>query len=140
MKLYLSPCFSAACTAAAVYRNNFFICTNRINLPNLRPSSDRLLIVAKMKLPDLHMLMKLKILSLPRNLALRTFCKLLIVFSISVNLLYLLYAVAQRCCLLHLIKQNCLLKTFLRILILKTQVSLYLLSYLELIWNSMIFL
>ena len=40
---------------------------------------------------------------------------------------------AQRLCLLHLIKQNCLLKTFLRTLILMTQVSLYLLSLLELI-------
>ena len=29
----------------------------------------------------------------------------------------------QRCCLLHLLKQYCLLKTFLRTLILMTQVS-----------------
>ena len=35
---------------------------------------------------------------------------------------------AWRCCFLHLIKQNCLLKTFLRTLILITQVSLYLFS------------
>ena len=41
-----------------------------------------------------------------------TFGELLIVFSIKVNLLYLLYSTAQRCCLLHLIKQSCLLKTF----------------------------
>ena len=39
----------------------------------------------------------------------------------------------QRCCLLHLIKQNCLLKTFLKTPILMTQVSLYLFSLLELI-------
>ena len=39
----------------------------------------------------------------------------------------------QMCCLLHLIKENCLPKTFLRTLILMTQVSLYLLSLLELI-------
>ena len=44
--------------------------------------------------------------------------ELLIVFSTKVNLLYLLYSTTQRCCLLHLIKQNCLLKTFLRTLIL----------------------
>ena len=31
----------------------------------------------------------------------------------------------QRCCLPHLIKQNCFLKTFLRNLFLMTQVSLY---------------
>ena len=41
-------------------------------------------------------------------------------------------------CLLHLIKQNCLLKTFLRTLILMTQVSPYLISLLELIWNFII--
>ena len=35
----------------------------------------------------------------------------------KVNLLYLPYSMAQRCCLLHLIKQNCLLKTFGRTLI-----------------------
>ena len=53
--------------------------------------------------------------------------------STKVNLLYLLCSTAGRCCLLHLINQNCLLKTFLRTLILITQVSLYLFSLLELI-------
>ena len=33
------------------------------------------------------------------------------------NLLCLLYSSTRRCCLLHLINQNCLLKTFLRTLI-----------------------
>ena len=65
----------------------------------------------------MHMLLKEKSPSLPRNLVLETFGKLLIVFSTKVNLLYLLYSMSQRCCLLHLIKQNCLLKTFLRTLI-----------------------
>ena len=51
-------------------------------------------------------------------------CKFLIVLSTKVNLLYLLYSTAQRCCLFNLIKQNCLLKIFLRALILMTQVSL----------------
>ena len=32
-------------------------------------------------------------------------------FLTKVNLLYLLYSATRRCCLLHLIKQNCLLKT-----------------------------
>ena len=54
--------------------------------------------------------------SLPRKLALRTFGELPIVISIKVNLLYLLHSAAERCCLLHLIKQNYLLKTFLRTL------------------------
>ena len=66
------------------------------------------------------MLIKQKSPLLPRNLALGTFGKLLIVFSSKVNLLDLLYSMDQRCCLLHLIKQNCLLKTFPRNLILMT--------------------
>ena len=53
-----------------------------------------------------------------------TFGKLLIVYSAKVNLLYLLYSMDWRCCLLHLIKQNYLLKTFLRTLILITLVYL----------------
>ena len=52
------------------------------------------------------MLIKQKSSSLPRNLALGTFGELLIVFSTKVNLLYLLYSMAWRCCILHLIKQN----------------------------------
>ena len=80
------------------------------------------------------MLIKQKSPSLLRNLALETFGKLLIVFSTEVNLLFLLYSVARRSCLLHMITQNYLLK------ILKTQVTLYLLSLLELIWNCIIFL
>ena len=75
------------------------------------------------------MLLKQKSPSLPRNLAVRTFGELLIVFSTMVNLLCLLYSVDQRCCLLHLIKQNYLLKTFLGPLILMTLVSHYLLLY-----------
>ena len=42
------------------------------------------------------------------------FGELLIVSSTNVNLLYLLYSSTQGCCLLHLIKQNCLLKNFSR--------------------------
>ena len=63
-----------------------------------------------------------------------------LVFLTKVNLPYLLYSMAPRCCFLHLIKQSCLLKTVLRTLILMTQVSLYLFSLLELIWNCIVFL
>ena len=86
----------------------------------------RLVITVKgfLKLQNLHILLKQKNPSLTRNFVLGTFGKSLIVFSTKVNLLYLLYSVAQRCCLLPLIKQNCLLKTFLRTLILITRVSL----------------
>ena len=82
----------------------FFVFTNRINLLNLKQSSDRLVIVAKgfLKLPNLHVLLKQKSPSLPRNLALGTFGELLIVFSTKVNLLYLLYSTDHRSCLLHL--------------------------------------
>ena len=77
-----------------------------------------------MKLPNLPMLIKQKGPSLSRNLALGTLGKLSIVFLAKVNLLYLLYLKARRCFLFHLINQNRLLKTFLRTLILMTQVSL----------------
>ena len=75
---------------------------------------------------------------LARNLALVTSGELLILFSIKVNLLYLIYSTTWRCCLLHLIKQNYLLKTFLKTLNLMTQVSLYLFSHLDLTWNCII--
>ena len=85
----------------------FFVCTNRLNL-NLIEWSDRLVILVKgsLKLPNLHMLIKQESI-IPRNLALRTFDELLIVFSTKVNLLYLLYSTTQRCYRLNLIKQNC---------------------------------
>ena len=77
-------------------------------------------------MPNLHVLIIQRSLLLPRNLALVTFGKLLIVFSTKVNLVYLLHSKAWKCCLLHLINQNCLLKAFLRTLTLMTQVSPYL--------------
>ena len=81
----------------------FFISTNRKNLMNLKSSLNRLIIVAKrfLKLPNLHMSIKQKSPSLPRNLAHGTFDKLLIVFSTNVNLLYLLHSTTQRCCPRH---------------------------------------
>ena len=67
-----------------------FVYNNRINLLNLNQSSDNLVILAKgfLKLTNLHMLMKLKSLKLPRNLAPGNFGELLIVFTTKVNLLY----------------------------------------------------
>ena len=58
------------------------------------------------------MLIKQKSPSLPRNLAVGTYSELPIVFSTKVNLLYIFYSTVRMCYLLHLIKQNCLLKTF----------------------------
>ena len=61
------------------------------------------------KLPNLHTLIKQKIPLLLRNLDLRTFGELRIVFSTKDNLLYLFYSIPWRCCLLHRINQNCFL-------------------------------
>ena len=70
-------------------RNHFFCLYQKINLLHLKWSSDKILIVAKdfLKLATLLILMKQKILSLPRNLALVTLGELLIVFSSKVILL-----------------------------------------------------
>ena len=67
------------------------------------------------------MLIIQKSLSRPRNMTLGTFGELLTVFSTKLNLLHILYSMVPRCCLLHLIMQNCLQKTFLGTLILMTQ-------------------
>ena len=128
-----SSSLSAACVAAIFHRNHFRF-YQKDKSSESKVKSGRLLIVAKwlLKLPNLHMLIRQKSPSLPRNLALGTFGELPIVFSTKVNLLYLLYSIAWRC-FLHLIKQNCLLKTFLRTQILMTQVYLYLFFLLDLI-------
>ena len=103
--------FSVAFIAAIVHRNHFFgfyrqnesseskgqtsNCCKRV------PEAVKLAFVMKEKSP-----------SFPRDVALRTFGELLIVFSTKVNLLYLFYSTMGRCFLLHLIKQNCLLNAF----------------------------
>ena len=132
LKPHSSSWFSATSTAVIVHGNNFFVCINRINLLNLKESLDSLQIVGKgfLKLPNWHMLIK-------QN---EILAKFLIVFSTKVNLLYLLYSTVPEDLSLHLIKQNCLLKTFLRTLILMTQLSLYQFAFLKLIWNCVIFL
>ena len=78
--------FSAVCDAVMIHRNPFFLFISKSS--ESKVSSDRIVIVAKvfLKLPNLHMLIKQKTPSLPKNLALRTFGKLLTVFSIKVNL------------------------------------------------------
>ena len=64
----------------------------------------------------------------PQKLGSCDFWEIAKVFSTKVDQRYLLNLATRRCCPLHLIKQNCLLKTFVRTLILTTQVSLYLFS------------
>ena len=79
-----------------VHRDHFLLGTNRIDLLNLKKSSDRPVIVAKpfLKPPNMEMPTRQKSPSFSINLALRTFGKFLIVFSKRVNLLYLLYSIA----------------------------------------------
>ena len=118
VKFYSAPWFSAAFATTINHKNHFFrlyqqnkSCQSKEKFRQASNCCKRVLDAAN----------------------LGTFVELLIVFPTKVNLLYLLHSMARRCCFLHLIKQNCLLKTFLRILILMTQVSLYLYSLLELI-------
>ena len=135
VKPHSSPWFSAACAAAIVHRNHFL----RLHLQNksseskvkFRQASNRCKRV--LEAAKLAYATKTKESITPRNLALGSFGKLLIVFSTKVNLLYLPYSKDRRYCLLHLIKQNYLLKTFPRTQILMTLVSHYLFSLLELI-------
>ena len=68
---------------------------------------------------------KQRSLSHSRTLALATFGEMLIVVTKVTTV--------PRCYVLHLIYQNCLLKTFMETLILMTKVSLYLFSPIELI-------
>ena len=135
VKPHSSPWFSATCAAAIVHRNHFFhlyqqnkSSESKVKFRQASNRCKRVLEAAKLACAT-----KKKSPSLPRNLALGTFCELLIVFPKKVNLLYLLYSTERRCCLLHLVRQNYLLKTFPRTLILMTLVSLYLFSLRELI-------
>ena len=134
VKPHSSPWFSASCAAAIVHRNLFFLLYQKDKSSNSKVKfrqacncCQRVLEAAKLACAN-----KTKE-SIPSNLALVIFGELPIVFSTKVNLLYLLYTTARRCFILHLIKKNCLLKTFLRTLILMAWVSLYLFSLLELI-------
>ena len=133
VKSHSSPWFSAACVSAILHRNPFFHLYQKDKSSeskvHIRHASNR----CKWVFETAKLAYANKSTSLPRNLALRTFGELPIVFATKVNLLYLFYSTTQRCCLLHLIKRNCLLETFLRTLTLMTQVSLYLFSLLELI-------
>ena len=86
----ISKALSCLCCC---HRNHFIHLYKKDNLLILKQSSDRIVIFVKgfLKLPNFHTLLKQKSPLIPRNLALRTFGGLLIVFSTKVNLLYLLY-------------------------------------------------
>ena len=110
------PWFWIACASAIAHRNHFFVCINRINLLHLNKSSDK--VVAKVFLKLLHLLLLLLQKSLIN-------CKLLKMFSSNVNLLYLFNGL--KVLPSASVKQNSLLKNFLKTLILMIQVCLYLL-------------
>ena len=135
VKPHSSPWFSAACAAAIVHRNHFFhlyqqskSSDSKVKFRQASNHCKRVLEAAKLAYAT-----KTKESITSQKLGSRAFGKLLIVFSTKVNLLYLLYSMDQRCCLLHLIKKNYLPKFFPRTQILMTLVSLYLFSLLELI-------
>ena len=137
-----SPWFLAACAAAIAHRSHFFrlyqqnkSSESKVMLRQASNRCKRVLQTAKLAYTN-----KTKESITSQKLGSRDFWRLPIVFLTKINLLYLLYSMARRCFLLHLIKQNCLLKTFLRTLILMTQGSLYLFTLLELIRNCIIFL
>ena len=111
VKLHSCPWFSAAYAAAILHRNHFFRLNQREKSSDskvkFRQASNRCKrVVEAAKLAYAN---KTKESITSQNLAL----ELLIVFSTKINLLYLLYSTGRRCCLMHMIKQNCLLKIFL---------------------------
>ena len=100
--------------AAEVHGNDFFFCLyqqNKFSESKVKFRQDSISCKRVLEATKVHMLLKQKSPSFPRNLTLWTFGEMLIVFSTKVNLLYLLYSTVEKCCLLHLIKQNYLLKT-----------------------------
>ena len=132
-----SPRFSDTCDVTIFHRNHLF------HLYQQNKSSKS---IVKFKQASIRCTMVLEAAKLPHATKTEEFItshitigELLIVFSIKVNLLYSLYLMDRTCCLLHLIKQNNLLKIFQRTLNLTTLVSLYLFSLLELILNCIIF-
>ena len=137
-----SPWFSTACAAAIIHWNDFF----RLHQQNktskskvkFRQASSRC--KRFLEVTNRASVNKAKECVTSKKLGSRAFGELPIVFSTNADLLYSLYSTARRCCFFHLIKQNCLLNTFLRTLILMIQVSLYLFSLLELTLKCIIFL
>ena len=109
VKPYSSPWFSASCAAAIVHRNHFFhlyqkdqSSDSKVKFRQASNCCKRILEAAKFAYAN-----KTKVYHF-----LVTFGELPIVFSTKVNLLYLFFSMVWRYCLLYLLKQNCLLKTF----------------------------
>ena len=132
VKSHSSQWFSASCAAAINYRIHFFRLYQKDKSSDYKVNFRQASNCCKRVFEGDKLAYANKTKESITSQKLVTFVELPIMFSRKVNLLYL-NSTGWRCCLLHQIKQNCLLKTFLRTLILMTQVSLYLFSLLELI-------
>ena len=128
VKPHSSPWFPATCAAAIVHRNHFF-CLYQQNKSSESKVKFRQAINCCRKILEaakLTYVTKTKDSITSQKLGSQNF------WRIDNSVLSLLYSVAQKCCLLLLRKQNCQLKSFLRTLILTTEVSLYLFSLIKL--------
>ena len=135
VKPYSSPWFLAAYVAAIVHRNHLLhlyqkdkYSDSKVKFRHASNRCKRALEAAKLAYANKT---KESITSQKRGSG--DFLRIANSVFNKLNLLYLLYSMAQRCSLLHLINENGFLKTFLRTLILMTRQSLYLFSFLELI-------
>ena len=135
VKPHSSPWFSGACAAAIVHRNQFF-CVYRNDKSsdakvNFRQATNHYKRVLEAAKPACANNTKESITS--QKIGSCDFWRIAnCVLNKGKSVIPPLFS-GPRCCLLHLIKQNCFLKTFRRTLILITQGSLYLFSLLELI-------
>ena len=109
-----SPWFPAACAAAIAHRNQFFrfyqqnkSSESKAEFRQASNHCKRVLEAAKLVYAN-----KTKESITSQKLGSRDFWRIAGSVLSKVSLLYRLYLTIQRCCLLHLIKQNCLLKTF----------------------------
>ena len=135
VKPYSSPWFSAACAAAIVHRNHYFrfyqqnkSSESKVKFRQASNRCKRVLEAAKLTYAT-----KTKESITCQKLGFWDFWQIAnSVLNKGKSAIPLLIN-KPRCCLLHLIKQNYLVKTFPRTLILMTLVSLYLFSLLELI-------
>ena len=114
VKPHSSPSFSAACAAAIVHRNHFFICTNRINLLNVLKSRQAInhykIVLEAARFPYAN---KTKESITSQRLGSWDFWR---ITNCVLNI--------GKSAIPPLLKQNCLLKTFLRTLILMTDLGI----------------
>ena len=96
--------FSATCAAAIVHRNHFFRLYLKDKSSDSKVKSRQASNCCKrvLEAPKLAYANKKKEFITSQKHGSQDFGEMLIVFSTKVNLLYLVYSMAWRCCLLHL--------------------------------------